>query len=69
MPDRALVIHYPDGDYEYVIPPTFAPAAGMTVQRRNAIWEITEVVDGTPREVYVERVEVAQGASSSRVPS
>ena len=65
MPDRALVIHYPDGDYEYVIPPTFAPAVGMTLERRDAMWEITEVVDDTPREVYVERVEVAQGASTT----
>jgi hypothetical protein len=65
MPDHALVIHYPDGDFEYVIPPTFAPAVGMTVERRNALWEIIELVDATPREVYLERVEVAQGASTS----
>ena len=58
-------LHYPDGDYEDVIPPTFAPAVGMTLERRNAMWEIIEVVDATPREVYVERIEVAQSASSS----
>ena len=53
MPDSAVVIRYPDGDYEYIVSPTFPPMVGMTIERKNARWVITEMVESAPVTIYI----------------
>jgi len=53
MDSGAYVIRFPDGDYEYVVSPESAPAVGTRIERRQAVWKVTEVVESKPATVYV----------------
>jgi hypothetical protein len=53
MDTSAYVIRFPDGDYEYVVSPASAPAVGTNIERKHAVWKVTEVVSSTPATVYV----------------
>jgi hypothetical protein len=59
MPDRAFVIHYPNGDFEYDVRPTAAPDVGDTMRRRGAQWRVTtrQEQDGVAS-LHVEAVDV-----------
>jgi hypothetical protein len=51
--NSAVVIRFPDGDYEYDLSPSFSPAVGKTIKRKGAWWTITEMVESTPVTVYI----------------
>jgi len=51
--NNAVVIRFPDGDYEYDLSPSFAPAVGKTIKRKGAWWTIMEIVESTPVTVYI----------------
>jgi hypothetical protein len=53
MDASAYVIRFPDGDYEYVVSSASAPAVGTKIERKQAVWKVTEVVSSKPATVYV----------------
>ena len=65
MPNGAVVIRYPDGDYEYIVSPSFAPAVGEAIKRKNAWWVITEMVESSPVTVYIAPAPARVDASSA----
>ena len=65
MPAKALLIRYPDGDFEYDFTRQDLPAIGDTVQRKGARWRVTRLVGGGVLTAYVERVEQTQHSAPS----
>jgi hypothetical protein len=60
MPANALVIRYPNGDYEYDFTQRGLPVIGDLVQRKGERWRVTRLVGNGVLTAYVERVETRQ---------
>jgi hypothetical protein len=60
MPAKALLIHFPDGDFEYDFTRQSLPEIGDTVQRKGQRWRVTRLAGNGVLTAYVERVEQTQ---------
>ncbi len=56
MQQKALVIRYPNGDFEYGFSGQAPPAIGDTVTRKGENWRVTRLVGNGVVTAYVERV-------------
>jgi hypothetical protein len=66
MPEKALVIRYPNGDFEYAFTGRRPPVIGDTLKRKGEQWRVTRLLVDGVLTAYVERVEhVGQGAQSA----
>jgi hypothetical protein len=65
VPAKALLIRYPDGDFEYDFTRQDLPAIGDTLQRKGARWQVTRLVRAGVPTVNVERVEQGQHSAPS----
>jgi hypothetical protein len=60
MPAKALLIRYPDGDFEYDFTRQALPAIGDTIKRKGELWRVTQFTRDSVPTAFVERAEGAQ---------
>ena len=60
MPAKALLIRYPDGDFEYEFTRLALPVIGDTMKRKGEFWRVTRITRDSVPTAYVERAEGAQ---------
>jgi hypothetical protein len=60
IPAQALLIRYPDGDFEYDFIRQALPVIGDTVRGKGERWRVTRLVESGVLTAYVERVEQTQ---------
>jgi hypothetical protein len=65
MPAKALLIRYPDGDFEYDFTRQALPVIGDTMRRKGDLWRVTRIVGNGVQTAHVERVEKIQPRSPS----
>jgi hypothetical protein len=69
MPERAFVIHFPNGDFEYDVRPTAAPEVGEMVRRRGALWRVTtRETQDVVVSLHVEAVDEPSGPQQTSAP-
>ena len=56
MPAKALLIRYPDGDFEYDFTRHELPTIGDTMRRKGERWRVTRLSEAGVLTAYVERV-------------
>ena len=57
IPAKALLIRYPNGDFEYDFTRRVFPAIGEKVRRQGELWRVTQIAGSPVPTVYVEPVE------------
>jgi hypothetical protein len=60
MPAKALLIRYPDGDFEYDFTRRALPAIGETMRRKGERWRVTRITGDSVPTAFVERAEGTQ---------
>jgi hypothetical protein len=56
MPTKAVLIRFPDGDYEYEATRRDIPSLGETMRRKGQLWTVTRITGDGPATVHVEPV-------------
>jgi hypothetical protein len=56
MPAKAVLIRFPDGDYEYEATRRDIPSLGETMRRKGQLWTVTRITGDGPATVHVEPV-------------
>ena len=57
IPAKALLIRYPNGDFEYDFTRRVFPAIGEKVRRKGELWRVTRIAGSPVPTAYVEPVE------------
>ena len=63
IPARALLIPYPNGDFEYDFTRVDLPSTGETVRRKGQLWDVTRVTQDEVVTVYVQPAADTGGGS------
>lgn len=65
MPAKAFVIHFPNGDYEYVLQRRGLPTVGDEIRLKGAQWTVARTVDDDTPTVFVLPLEPAERREST----